>query len=84
MQWLDRNHGKIDPSNYKMFLNMQAHDQALNYSNEESRLKTRHVLNQRRYTSNTTLQPPYIGGGMADCKEYLLPQLHSIQSNQQT
>lgn len=44
LQWLDRNNNKIDPSNYKLFLNMQAHDQALNYSNEESRLKTRQVL----------------------------------------
>ena len=26
LQWLDRNHNKIDPSNYKAFMNMQAHD----------------------------------------------------------
>ena len=35
LQWLERNHKKIDPSNYKMAMNMQAHDLALNYSNEE-------------------------------------------------
>ena len=35
LQWLERNHKKIDPSNYKMALNMQAHDLALNYSNAD-------------------------------------------------
>ena len=55
LQWLDRNHNKIDPSNYKAFMNMQAHDQALNYSNEENRTKIKQVLNSRNYTSSTSL-----------------------------
>ena len=65
-------------------MNMQAHDLALNYSNEENRTKIKQVLNQRKYTSNTTLQPPYIGGGMASCKDFLLPEIQNMQLNQET
>ena len=37
LEWLERNHKTIDPSNYKMVMNMQAHDVALNYSTAPKR-----------------------------------------------
>ena len=42
------------------------------------------VLHQRRYTSNNTLQPPFLGGGMADCKDFLLPEIHNMQLDHET
>ena len=78
LQWLEMNHLKIDPANYKIAMNMQAHDLAMNYSNADQRAKMKHVLHARRYTSNQTLQPPSIGGGMAHCSDFLLPEINSM------
>ena len=84
LEWLERNHKTIDPSNYKMVMNMQAHDVALNYSTAPKRQQMKQALHMRRFTSNQTLEPPYIGGSMADCKEFLLPDIHNLPPQGET
>ena len=44
LEWLEKNHGKLDPLNHKLAMNLQSNDKALAFSNEKQRSDIRNVM----------------------------------------
>lgn len=83
LNWLEKNHSRLDKQNHVVAMNLYSNDEALSLSNEKKKREMRNRLKERKFTLDGSLQPVHFGGGMASDKEFLLPEINALHKRNQ-